>query len=244
MLIDDIHTFVKFLKSEGQNIYHTPEELDNVINRACLDLFRQEEKIFEQQQIITDTLGALKVKYAPTLDVGGTYALPSDYVRMTNLAFDVDSITTAPYLVADEFTYCDNDYDASADTPTALSGLEYPINLVIDSEWVLKQKSRFLPITEEEPIARIYGRSLEVLPKTVAPIMYYLKKPTVGVWNYTTSADGYSTIFNPTGSVDVDFPEIAHNEIIEKVISLLGVPLRDGVLTQFEQMQKRNNNER
>ena len=244
MFIDEIHTFVKYLKNEGQNVYSSPEELDNVINRACLDLFRQEEKKFEEQQIITDTLGAMKVKYAPTLIASGVYPLPTDYVRMTNLAFDIDSITVTPYLAEEEFDYCDTDYVDPEDADTGLANLEHPIDLVIDSEWINKQKSKFLPITESDPIARVYGRSLEVLPKTIAPIIYYLKRPTIGVWAYTTSGDGYSTIFDAGNSTDIDFPEIAHNEIIEKVMSLLGVNLRDGVMTQFEQMIKRDNNER
>lgn len=272
MLINDIHIFVKFLKAEGQNIYHTPEQLDDVINRACLDLFRQEEKKFEETQIITDTLGLMKKRYAPTLIATGAYVLPTDYVRMTNLSFDIDTITVTPYLPEESYKYCDDTFreDGAVGTKTVevyqgdvlqgertfdvdangneikdpLANLEHPINTVVDSEWINKQKSSAYPVTEEKPIARIYGRTLEVLPKTITPIIYYLKLPIKGVWAYTVSGDTYSTIFDESNSTDIDFPEIAHNEIVEKVMSLLGVPLRDGILTQFEQMQKRNNNER
>ena len=208
MLINDIHTFVKFLKNQGQNIYHTPEQIDDVINRACLDLFRQEEKVFESEQIITDTLGALKEKYIPTLSTNGVYSLPNNYVRMTNIAFDFDSITETPYLQGDAFAFCDPNYVEPTISGVQNSGLEHPIDLLIDSEWVNRQKNVFLTITESHPICRIYGRSLEVLPRTIVPIMYYLKYPTKGVWAYTISGDGYSTIFDELNSVDVDFPEI------------------------------------
>jgi hypothetical protein len=62
MIINEIHSFVKFLKNQGQNIYHTPEEIDDAINRASLDLFRQEIKVFEREQILTDTLRPFKAR--------------------------------------------------------------------------------------------------------------------------------------------------------------------------------------
>ncbi len=242
MLINNIHIFVKFLKNQGQNIYHTPEQIDDAINRAALDLFRQEEKIFEAQQIITDTLGAMKVRLAFTNDVSGVYSLPLDYVRATNLAFDIDSITETLILTPETFTFCDPTFTETTSS-TLLSNLEHPIDLLVDSDWINRQKSKFLPPEESNPIARIFGRSLQILPKTITPILYYLKTPTKAKFAFTVSGDGFSTIFDAANSIDLDFPEISHNEIVEKTISLLGISVRDNILTQFEQIQKRNNNE-
>ena len=114
---------------------------------------------------------------------------------------------------------------------------------MVDSEWLPRQSSVLLPISKTSPVARINGSNMDVLPKTIAPILYYLRFPVKGKWNFTISGDGFTPIFNPTGSIDLDWPEISHNEIIEKTISLLGITLRDATLSQFEQFQKVNNKE-
>jgi hypothetical protein len=244
MLINDIHNFVKFLKNQGQNIYHTPEQIDDAINRASLDLFRQEEKKFEEKQIVTDTLRPFKKLYEPTLDGSGTYALPSDYVRMTNLEGVVsDASLELPY--EDAWEYCDTDLNTDEDTDPI--DVDVEIDLVEDSAWVSRKRDKVAPYNEEYPIARLaggnLGGNLEVLPTTVRPKMYYLKYPTKAVWAYTISGDGRSFIFDSGSSVDLDWPEISHSEIIEKTMTYLGVALEESTLVQYEQMQKRNNNE-
>lgn len=239
MLINDIHTFVKFLKNQGQNIYHTPEQIDDAINRASLDLFRQEEKIFEQTQIITDTLRPFKVKKS---DYAGTspYALPDDYIRATNVAH----VYKSNKVVAeeDESTFCDNDLNTDPNSNDT-TGIEKEVDLITDGDWVKRQDNLVVAPTEKNPISRVYGDSLEVLPNTVIPILYYLKEPIKGKWAYDVSVDGRSFIFNAGNSIDLEWSLISHNEIIEKTLGYLGVAVRDQIMMQYEQFQKNNNNE-
>ena len=243
MLINDIQTFVKFLKNQGQNIYHTPEQIDDAINRASLDLFRQEEKKFEENQILSDTLKPFKVKKVFALVPSGLYTIPTDYVRATNLAYDSDTVTLPVSIVKEAATFCDPDFVDTTPTPTVIAKLEHRIDLLVDSEWVDRQSDKIVPPSEENPMARIEDNTLQILPTTIAPILYYLKFPRKGKWAFTISGDSHSTIFDQANSTDLDWSEISHNEIIEKTMSLLGIPIRDNTLTQFEQLQKRNNNE-
>jgi hypothetical protein len=241
MLINDIHKFIKFLKNQGQNIYHTPEQIDDAINRASLDLFRQEEKRFEEKQQVTDTIRPFKKLYEPALDSSGVYALPSDYVRMTNLEGVVsDSVLESPY--EDDWQYCDIDLNDDTAVVDPVD-VDVEIDLVEDSAWVSRKRDKVAPYNEEYPIARLAGGNLEVLPKTVKPKMYYLKYPTKAVWAYTISGDGRSFVFDEGSSTDLDWTEISHNEIIEKTMGYLGIALNDQMLVQYEQLQKRNNNE-
>jgi hypothetical protein len=239
MLINDIHKFIKFLKNQGQNIYHTPEQIDDAINRASLDLFRQEEKKFEEKQQITDTIRPFKKTYYPALDSSGVYALPSDYLRMTNLEGVVSDINIVSPL-EDAWQYCDEDLNVDDEDPV---DVDVEIDLVEDSTWVSRKRDSVAPPNSEYPIARLAGSNLEITPTTVRPRMYYLRYPVKAVWAYTMSGDGRSFIFDEGNSTDLDWTEISHNEIIEKTIGYLGIALNDQMLVQYEQLQKRNNNE-
>jgi hypothetical protein len=247
MFIDEIHKFVKFLKNQGQflknqgqNIYHSPEQIDDAINRASLDLFRQEEKKFERNQIVTDTLGTFKKTYTPTNEVTGVYDLPVDYVRLAELEGSVDvSEQTLPF--EDDWSYCDT---TIAVDPVVTGNVFVSIDLVSDGMWGSRKRDKVIPPSADEPIARLRSDQLEVLPSTVTPIIHYLRKPTKAVWGYTTSVDGRSKIFDAGSSTDLEWSEIMHNEIIEKTMSYLGVALSEPVLAQYEKMQKSNNNER
>lgn len=239
MLIDEIHTFIEFLKNQGQNIYHSPEQIDDAINRASLDLFRQEEKVFERSQIITDTLRPFKVKKS---DYTGTspFALPEGYIRATNVSHvykSNDVISTE-----DESVFCDSVLNTDPNTNDVV-GIEKEIDLITDGDWVKRQDSVIVGPTDRNPIARVYGSSLEVLPSTVVPVLYYLKEPIKAVWAYTISEDGRSFVFNESASVDLEWSLISHNEIIEKAVSSLGFAVRDQVMMQYESFQKKNNNE-
>lgn len=239
MLINDIHTFVKFLKNQGQNIYHTPEEIDNAINRASLDLFRQEEKVFELNQIVTDTLRPFKAKVEYN-SAASSYDLPSDYIRATNVSHKYTNNTVAS--VEDDFEYCDTDLQSDSSSGSS-NTVEKEVDLIPDSDWIKRQDNLVVGPTESNPIARIYGSSIEVLPNTVKPILYYLKKPVEAKWAYNISGDGRSYIFDEANSVDLEWSVISHNEIIEKTIGFLGFAVKDNVMMQYEQYKKGSNNE-
>lgn len=239
MLINDIHEFVKFLKNQGQNIYHTPEQIDDAINRASLDLFRQEQKKFEESQMITDTLGDFKKTADFTLVTSGVYALPTDYVRLTNIEGIISSDSLIP-TIEDSWEYCDSALQNAIPDEEVID-IDVEIDLVDDSSWVSRKRDKVAPPVAEYPICRIVGKTIEIMPTSVRPRVYYLRYPVKAVWAYTTSGRDY--VFNQAGSTDLDWSEIAHNEIIEKTVGYLGVALGEQVLMQYEQLQKRNNNE-
>ena len=238
MLINDIHIFIKFLKNQGQNKYHSPEQIDDAINRASLDLFRQEEKVFEESQIITDTLRPFKERVV--LSGGSPFSLPSNYRRATNVSFDyVNNKTTSE---TDSFEYCDTDLSADMGE-SAISGYEKEIDILPDGDWVKRTGNLIVGPTSSSPIARVYGDNIEVLPNKDNITLYYLRQPVKALWAYTYAADGRTPLFNEGNSVDIDWTETSHNEIIEKTLGFLGIAVRDQTMIQFEALQKNNNNE-
>lgn len=237
MLINEVHKFILFLKNQGQNKYHTPEQLDEVIHRASLDLLRQEQKKFEEDQINTDTIGFFKVRKDDfNVSNDGKYDVPDDYYRMTNLSF-VKALSANN---RGDGVYCDPKFENNSSEPSGLSSAEIHIDLLEDGDWINRQTSRVLKVTEDNPISRLYSGRFEVLPVSVKPILYYLRYPVKPKWAYTISTDERSFIFDEGNSTDIDWPESSISELIEKAMSIIGIPLKDNILVQFEQFQKRN----
>tara|TARA_R110002126_G_scaffold86464_1_gene208613 strand:- start:10339 stop:11055 length:717 start_codon:yes stop_codon:yes gene_type:complete len=238
MLINDIHIFIKFLKNQGQNKYHSPEQIDDAFNRASLDLFRQEEKVFEIEQIITDTLRPFKERVV--LSGGSPFTLPTGYRRATNVSFNYSNEKTTSE--TDIFEYCDTSLSADMGED-AVSGYEKEIDILPDGDWVKRTGNLIVGPTSSSPIARVYGNNLEVLPNKEDITLYYLRQPIKSKWAYTYAGDGRTPLFDEGNSVDTDWTETSHNELIEKTLGFLGIAVRDQTLIQFEQSQKNNNNE-
>jgi hypothetical protein len=239
MLINNIHTFIGFLKNQGQNIYHEPEQIDDAINRASFDLFRQEIKVFEREQILTDTLRPFKDRKVYTSAVA-SHDLPEDYITATNVSHLY--VNTNERADSDKSTFCDSTLNTEeSESP---SSNEKEIDIITDSDWVKRMDNLIVGPTEKSPIARIFNNNFEVKPNTVIPILYYLKEPVKAKWAYTISEDGRSYIFDAGNSTDLEWKQISHSEIIEKTLGYLGMAVRDQVMMQYEQFQKGNNNEK
>jgi hypothetical protein len=77
--ISDIHTFINFLTGKGQTGYHSPEEIDNAVHEASLDLFNDLIRLFENSGVISDDLSPFMVgPTALTLTVGSA-PKPANY---------------------------------------------------------------------------------------------------------------------------------------------------------------------
>ena len=117
---------------------------------------------------------------------------------------------------------------------------EVPSTQLTEGEWVKKKGSSYLPATTDYPFHRIFSDKVEVLPNTVSKVrMYYIKKPTKAVYAYTM-VNG-RPVFDEANSTDVEFPEFVHNHLVVQTLKYLGVPLKDAVLMQFEQLQPQKN---
>lgn len=78
--ISDIHTFINFLTGKGQTGYHSPEEIDNAVHEASLNIFNQLVDQFEQTKVISDDLSPFMIgPSALTVDGSGQATKPADY---------------------------------------------------------------------------------------------------------------------------------------------------------------------
>ena len=81
-------------------------------------------------------------------------------------------------------------------------------------------------------------------PTTVTEItVSFIRKPTKAVYGYTTSMDGFSRVYNPSTSVQIDFPESgsAHVQILNKTLRYMGIPMVKPSLVQAEGVARAGN---
>lgn len=215
MTIEDLHLSIRELLNIGQSQYYSPEVIDIQINTAIKDLYRQEYAEFESTQKITDKLGFYKTFTTPIgLDENNQADLPGDFYHLTGLevVFNDDSVKNCETLK--------------------------------DGHWFKRKQSVAFAPSNEYPIARQIGSSkIEVLPESAAKvIMYYLRRPAVAKFGYTVNESGTGWIYDVAKSTQVDWVEIDHPRIQDKVLGLLGLSLRDDDLVRHESVKKNQNN--
>jgi len=111
------------------------------------------------------------------------------------------------------------------------------VDLVEDKFWDGRKNSRVAPPSQTNPIARIEvpeadpaGRMIEMYPGQDL-VLEYFKTPVKPVYAYDIQGTRY--VYNDAASVDVDFGPLLFPEIKTRVLSQLGVNLRDRDLTQY-----------
>jgi len=221
MLINTIYEFIQFLKRQGHSQYFSPEEIiGGAFNRASIDLYIDEHRMFEKTSIVGDNLRNFKKNVVIDRDGNDLFPLPTGeettpipiYFNWTNIS----SLVT------------------EGDPPVES---EYRGKVYTDGEWLDSITSSLLPPEDKNIQARVIDGSLQVLPLTQSKIkLYYLTKPAEAVYAYDL-VDNKIT-FNEVGSVDPDWPITAHNELIMRTMTYLGIAMTDQVLMMVENLTK------
>ena len=214
MTIKQFHDSARQMMNIGQGQYYPPEDLDLALNNAINGFYNQEYKHFEATQYISDTLGFFKKVTDPiTLDSNNQGDIPTDLHHITGAEVILDN---------DDRIECE---------------------VLKDAYWLKRKHSKAFPPSDEYPIARQVGSlKVEVLPANAKSIiLMYLKKPAIAVYGYDVDAGGSGWVYNQAKSVEVDWPSIAHTDILNKMVSILGIGLRDPDLIRTETVRRQQN---
>lgn len=116
------------------------------------------------------------------------------------------------------------------------------IDLVEDKFWDGRVNSKVVPPSATNPIARIEvpesdatKRIIEVIPSQNV-IVEYFKAPTKPRYAYDVVLTKY--VYNDTDSTDVEFSPLLFPEIKKRVLSGLGINIRDRDLTVYAEQSK------
>lgn len=96
--------------------------------------------------------------------------------------------------------------------------------------------TELLAPTKQFPVYAVYHDRLQFYPKDLGRVEFtYLRTPATPVWGYTT-VNG-RPVYDPTTSVDFEFPEENINEIVSRICKLWGINIREQQIQQFANQQ-------
>lgn len=174
---------------------------------------------WELSQENTDALSQLKVylggKGKPQLKVdnNGFANKPADYMHLSSMA----------YLT----------YDADSNE------VRNPISVVKDGDWDVRLSDELTKPSYEYPCCRIQNTYYEFRPKNLGYVDYvYLRQPIPAVLAYTIDANS-NIVYDPTNSVQLEWPENLKGDIANIIYNWLGNNLKDGtIMGQSEQYKQ------
>lgn len=209
--IKEIHNLFKQLSDQSQEGFFSHEEIDEFLDRAQMWLY-----------------GELKRVYGEGID---THESMAPFVENWN--FDEDSFTNnvleMPADIRDRFLRLSalflSQYDNSSGS--ALTGVE----IVNDDELDYRLKSQLNPV-KLIPIATIEGKCRwHIYPEGChAGRVKFIRRPKKPFFKYTQV--GREVVQDTAGSVDLEWNEGYHNQVLFKAIALAGFNANSEALMQ------------
>jgi hypothetical protein len=225
--IEGIVDFIQFQCKKERGVFLAPEEIEDAVNRASMDMFKEKFGLpeeyqpgrpvprisYELTQKLTDDMRVFKKKVSLT-PASGVVNLPSDYVHVSKIGYQ----------------------------PADATKEEVGFEIVDDAQWHSRINRKTAAPSADYPICNIQATQIEIRPTSLNNVkLTYLKMPAKVVWGYTLVSG--RPVYADTGgvngnSVDPDWPEITHNDLINRACSYLGLHIIDKDLIQFSEIKK------
>lgn len=207
--ISEFYDLVSFIEGKPIASKRPPEQVDSALYFVIVDVFNHYIDHYVKTKKISHYLTPFK-KIAPITFASGASTLPPDYELHR------------------EFY-----------GPT---GNRVP--LVEDAFWDYESNRKVGPRNSNNPIARIENstdptpiRQIQIFPTSVASgSLLYFRTPTKPKWAYTAVGSKY--VYDDASSIDMDFRIQLYPDLINRVLSIIGVNLREGQLVQMMQAFK------
>lgn len=203
------HDTVRYFINKEQGGWLSPEEIDNLTDRAQMWYFTESVPYYGKSQKTTDPLAVFSKRVNFTTPVTGLLTLPTDY-------------ETLPVVSAQYFD----------------SRVRYkPIKLLSEDEITERRDSQVLQPTVSDPVGiETHPGVIQLYPEAViSGYCTYLKRPAKPVFKYT--ATGRSIVYDQAGSTQLEWNESSINKILVKTIQMFGVNLSDQMVIQYTEMK-------
>jgi hypothetical protein len=216
--IQEFYSFLSFL--EGKNIAtkRAPEQVDSVVYFCTTELFGKYLDHYVKTKKVAKFMEEFKRSKDITLtsgkgDLPPDYAIYREIYKMTPLA-------------------------------EGESASSIKVEIVEDAFWSYRRNRTVGPASLTRPIARIEFtkdeppvKKLEVFPASVTSVeLLYFKNPVKPKYAYTTVGTKY--VYDDDNSVDLEFSMLAYPDLLYRVLSGVGVNLRENQLVQFMELYK------
>lgn len=223
--IDETYTLVKYISRKNNSAYLDPEQFNMIINRAQTTKF-------------ADLLGDLNNASSPSnpkAPIEFNKRVLEDIKQFTNpISISIDASGQANY-PPDYVRWVRFGYKAGKNTESGTPEILYlPIEVVDEEKEYYKLSSVIVPPTREYPIVVFKNTYMQFYPINLGRVqMTYLRQPERAVWAYTMVNN--RPVFNSAASVNLNWPDIAINDIVIRACSYIGISIKDADLVAYTQ---------
>lgn len=151
----------------------------------------------------------------------------SPFEKVENITGDLGAIA------AEGFKVTENAYRYPVSV-TTVGGIEVPVLTLAEYGYRFKHPTK--GPDAGHPICKFVGKTIYMAPKMDLNVVY-LSKPIKPVYAVTpVSGDQYA--YDDNNSVDIEWDEILHDDIMNRTLANLGINMREGDLVNFSQTEK------
>lgn len=228
MTINESYEWLLFLVNAKQSGKLTPDSFNLACKVVNMEYFNKESGLEEEYQVgnpharvewqltakITDNNRQLVVE-TDLVKVGDYFPLPTDYGAFSSYRFG--------------YTYNPPGCQDAVMENTMME-------IVTDAELAIRLNNAIKMPTLRRSIGAYYQSGLRPYPKEINYChCTYLRKPIPPFRNYTVVNN--QNIYNPTGSIEWDWPDTVHATLIYRVARYAGVNIREEAF--YQMMEKR-----
>jgi hypothetical protein len=233
-----LYKYINFLLNKYQSGSYSPDQFNELLAATYLDPLKikiglPEEYQYPSQgnsggvarqnyqgsQTITDDIRPFIRTVPITKGVNGFFPYPTDYVRYS--AAEYDMITN-------------NNTCGGQPTVDTQS-----IEPVTDEQKKFRKNNTIIKPNTEFPIISFEDGGFLIDPKSISSFrLTYLRKPVVPYFAYTIDPVTGDVIYDPTNSVQLEYPEIMHNDYAAMLLKYIGLNVKDMDTIQFAEQRQ------
>ena len=233
MNINEVKKFFDYLYNKNQSGgYVSPDQFNMLSTRAStevvMDLYGNVKDYkagrpianiaYAMTQAIVDYMDKFMVAETMQLTIYNDYAIckkPKNYLHY-------DAITVLGYVNG---TTCQDGKNTYA-----------PVQVVNNNQLAIKLKSLIVPPDLENPVGAFINDRIRIYPKECNLIEFiYLRKAVNPIWGYTIVSN--RAIYDSITSTDIELPDEMLNTVVVKMLSYVGISIREGEMVQIAEMK-------
>ena len=212
MTIDELYRFVQLIANKENRGWIRPTEFNLLATRAQLDL-------------IKDRVGN------PSPD-----GMVNSFRENSQLYDELRGVITYNVTMTPD---ADGDFAFPADYLYYLSGRfdNSEVDMINHGDITPRRKSFVSPPTPDFPVGIITGQGIRIFTSSGgsensgAMRLTYIAEPTAPVWGFTTVNN--VEVYNVSASTQLTLPATTHQEIAHRILSYLGVALREATIVEY-----------
>ncbi len=245
--IDELYKFVQFVANKEQSGFIKPSEFNLSVDRAQMQLFMERygnpaeyqpgrpipRVAYNQTQKISDDLREFIVRGTLYVPATGIMEYPLDYLHFSSASSTyLDSSISSKDMNSD-CPGCSKE-EKRKNIKASVVNKVVSVRPIDDFELANILGSSIVAPTREYPILTFYSEGVQYHPKDIGSVDFvYLRRPAKALWAFTTPAS--KPQYDAANSIDLEWPEQVFNEIAVRILSFVGINLREADLTQYSE---------